>query len=116
MQRLPWTRLDMEPGGLPNCFILIPENDAERADLRRSFEAVGVNDRLSFCKSSVNGCIHLPAALTWEADGAVPVELTVEGTPARVTAWFWLVEWNDGSLHRSAWWSRQHSRNGAKAW
>jgi len=116
MRRLPWTTLDMGAGGMPNCFVLVPENDAERTELRQAFEDAGVLNSLAFHKSGINGRLDLPANLTWEPDGAVRVAVAVQGQPSSIPAWFWLVECDDGSSRRFAWWNTQHDRDSSWTW
>ena len=116
MQRLPWTPIDNRKSVLPKCFALIPETDAERADLRQSFEDGGVQNSMAFDKMDISGRLDIPSVLSWEPDGAIRVAITLKGDALPIDAWFWLVECNDGSGRRFAWWNTRYDREGSHPW
>jgi hypothetical protein len=116
MRRIPWTTFNVGTGELPNCFVLVPESDTERAELRRAFEDAGVSDSLAFHKSGINGCLVLPKEFTWDPGGAVRVAIARQGQTSPIEAWFWLVECDDGSGRRFAWWNTHDDRDSAWTW
>jgi hypothetical protein len=71
---------------------------------------------MAFHKSGINGRLNVPADLNWEADGAVRVTVTVQGQTSPITARFWLVECDDGTGRKSAWWNTQHDRERSQTW
>ncbi len=116
MNRLPFTRFDQNAGGWPRCWVLVPQTDAERSEVREAFAKAGVSNSLAFSKKEINGRLDFPHNLTWEPDGAVQVSITVQGQTPPLAAWFWLVECDDGSGRRFAWWSMQHDQDRAETW
>jgi hypothetical protein len=114
MKRLPFG-LDLSVGGMPSSVVLVPENDAERAELRQSLEDAGVSNSLGFSKGGVVGCLQLPDKLTSESDGAIPVTIIANQQEA-IPAWFWLVEIDDGNGRRFPWWSTEREIATAASW
>ena len=87
--RLPWTSLDLKEAGLPDCYVLVPE---------------------------MNGRLDFPEKLSWGPDGGVPIQVTIKDQPTPSTVWFWLVECDDGSERRFAWWNTYYDRSSAVSW
>lgn len=116
MRRLCWTSLDLSAAGVASCFCLLPETDAEREELRESLADAGVRNSLAFSKLGIIGRLDFPSDIKWEADGAIHLTVTVEGQPYPVSVWFWLVECDDGTGHRFAWWNTRHDGSSSMPW
>lgn len=119
MKRLPWklrsSQIKRSTDGFSECGVLVPETDAERSEVEQALEAQGVCDSMGFIKNGINGRLDFPADLVWESDGAV--QLTVASNQnEQIPAWFWLVEIDDGSGRRLAWWGMQRDRDKATRW
>lgn len=116
MRRLPFTSPDSVAGVLPRCCVLVPEVEAEQAELRQAFAEAGVLNSLAFHKQGINGRLDFPPNLSWDFDGAIEVSITVQGQESPSAAWFWLVECDNGSGRKLAWWSMRHDLGSASAW
>jgi hypothetical protein len=119
MERIPWTlkgsNLDLPSADVPESSILIPETDADREEMLGVLAAQGVEDRMSFNKSGINGRLDFPESPQWMGDGAV--QLSVSTADGRVSPiWFWIVETAEPSVRRSIWCSAQRHRDSAWLW
>lgn len=119
MKRLPWTlrssRIDLSSFGFPECFVLLPESDAEKTEVEQALYAQGACDGMGFIKNGINGRLDFPAKLAWESDGVAGVTITTN-QGQEIPAWFWLVEIGDESGRRFAWWGTQRDRDRAIPW
>jgi hypothetical protein len=100
----------------PECFIVVPQNEKEKEELKESFEKAGVKNSLAFNKSGINGCLIFPEDLEWEKNGAVKATIEVQGEKPWIDAWFWLVECNDGTERRFAWWNTNPNFEQSSVW
>ena len=119
MKRLRWTlrssQIDLSLTGFPECFVLVPESNDERAEIEQDLRAEGVRNRTSFIKNGINGRLDFPTDLNWESDGAVELTITTN-QDQRIPAWFWLVEIDDGTGRRFAWWGTNSNRDKSIPW
>jgi hypothetical protein len=119
MKRLAWTlrgsQIDLSLAGFPECFVLVPECGAEEAEAEEALAAQGVSNHMGFVKNGINGRLEFPAKLGWEADGALSLMITTNESE-HLQAWFWLVEGQDGSGRRFAWWGTSRNRDDAIPW
>lgn len=108
--------LNLESGGLPNSFVLIPETLQDREALKAGLADDGVKDSLAFCKNGISGCLRFPGELTWTDDGAVCIPIELHDNK-RIEAWFWLVATKDGTSRKFAWWNlNDREINAATPW
>jgi len=96
--------------------LLIPENDAEQAELLQVLDTNGVSHSMAFSKNGINGRIDFPQRLTWGSDGSLELQLTEAGTEGTQKVWFWVVELNDGTKRRFAWFSKTKDIDTAFNW
>ena len=111
MKRLPHGSDLIKMGQL---YHLVPESESEEIELQQSLENQGVQDSTSFDKNGINGRLDLPAKLKWNTDGAVEVHVTTHDRT--IPAWFWLVEWDDGSGRRFAHWGTNRDSTKSNSW
>lgn len=117
MKRRPQTTLDIEAGRLPPCFVLAPDTDEDRAELSRAFEEAGVRDGADpWWRSELSVRLHVPADFNWMDDGSVRIDLTAVDNPSPPTAYFWVVECDDGSGRRFVWWRVGDDQVRAEPW
>lgn len=112
MKRQPFTSIG---GGLPDCFTLVPETDDEQQELENALDDQGVCNSMGFSKSGINGRLNIDANPQWE-NGAMKATVTVQGEAHPKDAWFWVVECEDGSGRRFAWWSMKPDIKTASTW
>ncbi len=107
MKRLQWTT---------HSAVLVPETDAERAEVTTVLQEQGVRNQVRFSKHGISGKLELPEPLTWESDGAVRGQVTRTDRPGQVDAWFWLVELKDETTRRFVYWNTEYDLTAANLW
>jgi hypothetical protein len=107
--------MDFSLGGFPECFVLLPQTEIEKSEIANALEAQGVCDGMGFVKNGINGRLGFPAILNWESDGSLALTVT-SNQNQETPAWFWLVECEDGSGRRFAWWGTRRNRDYAIPW
>ncbi len=120
MKRLPWKRrgshIDLSLAGFPESFVLVPESNDDKTELENALDAQSVCDRMSFNnKNGINGRLDFPTDLNWDSDGAVELTITTDQNQ-QIPAWFWLVENDDRTGLRFAWWGTQQDRDLSNPW
>jgi hypothetical protein len=112
VKRVPWGFQSK----IANCFILIPENSAERDELTYALEDRGVMNSMAFSKNGTTGRLNVPDRMEWASDGAARVTVTVKEEAKPIDAWFWLIECDDQDGRPHAWWSTKHDIEQAENW
>lgn len=121
MKRVLWTlrgsKLQLARIGVPECYALVPETKDDEDELRVALRNEGVSHRMSFAnKNGIDGRIDLPQQLTWSADGTLEVVIVGQSPAKPLAAWFWIVEDDDGTGRRFAWWATIHDSDEAQPW
>lgn len=120
MKRLPWklkaSKLDLGRVGIPESWVLVPETKNDEEELRVALDSQDVRHRMSFIKNGINGRVDFPQQLRWSPEGSLKVSIAVQGGGQPLEAWFWIVETDDGTGRRHAFWGTVPDTDQAVSW
>ncbi|MFL5341013.1 MAG: hypothetical protein ACJ8F7_12770 [Gemmataceae bacterium] len=103
-------------GGEHRARVLVPECAADRDELLRVLDELGVRRR-SFSHGGLLGRLDFPDAPVWAHDGAIRLPVASVGQVRPVDVWFWVVEATAGAARRcDVHWSLSRDPETAVPW